>query len=104
MIDLRKIIGFEWDQGNIDKSYQKHGITTKDAEEVFLDKGIQIKRDFKHHETEERFIAIGKNLESKILFVIFTMRYSKIRIISARTANKKERRMYEEKTKTNTKI
>ena len=111
MIDLRKIIGFEWDQGNIDKSYQKHGITTKDAEEVFLDKGIQIKRDFKHHETEERFIAIGKNLKSKILFVIFTMRYSKIsraflriRIISARTANKKERRMYEEKTKTNTKI
>ena len=104
MIDLRKIIGFEWDQGNIDKSYQKHGITTKDAEEVFLDKGIQIKRDFKHHEAEERFIAIGKNLKSKILFVIFTMRYSKIRIISARTANKKERRMYEEKTKTNTKI
>ena len=104
MIDLKKIIGFEWDQGNIDKSYQKHGITTKDTEEVFLDKGIQIKRDFKHHETEERFIAIGKNLESKILFIIFTIRYSKIRIISARTANKKERRMYEEKTKTNTKI
>lgn len=104
MIDLKKIIGFEWDQGNIDKSYQKHGITTKDAEEVFLDKGIQIKRDFKHHETEERFIAIGKNLKAKDLFVVFTMRYSKIRIISARTANKKERRMYEEKTKTYTKI
>ena len=104
MVDLKKITGFEWDQGNIDKSYLKHGITTKDAEEVFLDKGIQIKRDFKHHETEERFIAIGKNLKAKVLFVIFTMRYSKIRIISARTANKKERRMYEEKTKTNTKI
>ena len=104
MLDLYKITSFDWDQGNIDKSYQKHGITTKDAEEVFLDKGIQIKRDFKHHETEERFIAIGKNLKSIVLFVIFTMRYSKIRIISARTANKKERRMYEEKTKTNTKI
>ena len=104
MVDLKKITGFEWDQGNIDKSYQKHGITTKDAEEVFLDKGIQIKKDFKHHETEERFIAIGKNLKAKVLFTVFTIRHSKIRIISARTANKKERRMYEEKTKTNTKI
>lgn len=104
MVDLKKITGFEWDKGNIDKSYLKHGITTKDAEEVFLDKGIQIKKDFKHHETEERFIAIGKNLKAKVLFIIFTMRYNKIRIISARTANKKERRLYEEKTKTNTKI
>ena len=40
MIDLGKITGFDWNQGNIDKSYKKHGVTPNEAEEVFLDENI----------------------------------------------------------------
>ena len=99
MINLRKITGFEWDKGNIDKNYIKHGITPNEAEEVFLDEDVAIERDIKHQEVEKRYIAIGKISSDKILFVIFISRKSRIRIISARLANKKERRVYEENLK-----
>lgn len=99
MLDLRKIGGFEWDQGNIDKSYQKHGITPNEAEEVFTDKNVGIEKDIKHQEAEERFIAIGKTLQDELLFVVFTIRSNMIRVISARRANKKERGLYEKAKK-----
>ena len=94
MIDLGRIKDFEWDKGNINKSFEKHDITPNQSEEIFLDEDLKIVRDIKHSQVEERFIAIGKTFKNKILFVIFTFRNSKIRIISAREANKKERRKY----------
>ena len=97
MIDLSKFTGFNWDKGNIDKSYAKHGITPNEAEEVFLDEDILLLEDIKHSEQEERFEAIGKIIKGDILFLAFTVRKDKIRIISARKANKKERRQYEQK-------
>ncbi len=99
MIDLTKITGFDWDRGNFDKSYQKHGVTPDEAEEVFTDKDVGIERDVKHQETEERFIAIGQTLQDKLLFVVFTLRNNMVRVISARTANQKERRLYEKAQK-----
>ena len=101
MINLSRITGFEWDQGNIDKSYQKHDVTPKEAEESFLDENVFLQEDIKHSEKEERFIAISRTSKNKMLFSIFTIRNKKIRIISTRTANKKERRLYEEKIKAN---
>lgn len=94
-MDLSKVKGFQWDKGNVDKSYQKHGITPNEAEEVFLDENILLLEDIKHSKQEERFEAIGKIVKDKILFLAFTIRKNKIRIISARIANKKERRQYE---------
>lgn len=96
MIDLKRIIGFEWDKGNLDKSYLKHGISPREAEESFLDIKLLLQEDIKHSEKEERTIAIGKTEKNKILFSIFTVRENKIRIISTRKANKKERKQYEE--------
>lgn len=98
MIDLSEITGFEWDKGNIDKSYQKHGTTPKETEELFLDEDVLLLEDVKHSQKEERYIAIGQTAENKVLFTVFTIRDNKMRIISARRANKKERRRYEEKT------
>jgi len=97
MIDLDRAGGFDWDQGNTDKSYQKHGISVKESEELFLDENILFIDDIKHSQKERRFIAIGKTLEDKILFTVFNFRKDKIRIISARPANKKEKKQYEEK-------
>lgn len=98
MIDLSKITSFEWDKGNIDKSYQKHGITPNEAEEIFLDEGIVLLEDIEHSKAEERFQGIGKTTKGDILFLVFTIRKKKIRIISVRAVNQKERRQYEQKT------
>src|SRR3989344_4028163 len=95
MIDLSKITGFDWDKGNKDKSYTKHDITPKEAEEIFLDDNVLLIEDIKHSQKEERFIAIGKNTQNTILFAAFTLRDRTIRIISVRPANIKERRHYE---------
>ena len=98
MIDLSKITGFEWDRGNFGKSYDKHGITPNEAEEVFIDENIWFQDGVNHSQEEDRFTVIGKTNQEHILFVAFTVRGTKIRIISARRANIKERRKYEEKT------
>ena len=93
----KEIKEFEWDQGNIDKNYRKHGISPNEAEEVLLDENLAIIDDIKHSQVEKRYIALGKTSAKKVLFVIFTTRKGKIRIISARPANKKERGFYEKK-------
>ena len=66
--NLSNVTGFEWDKGNIDKSYQKHGITTKEAEEIFLDINLKVQTDIKHSETEERFIGIYSVINSGEVF------------------------------------
>lgn len=96
MVAKNKLKAFQWDKWNIDKSYQKHGITPNESEEIFLDEKLRVIKDFKHSQKEKRYIAIGKTSENKILFTVFTLRKDKIRIISARKANQKERRKYEE--------
>lgn len=97
MINLGKFKEFEWDRGNLDKSYQKHGITPNEAEEAFLDEKAIVLRDVKHSQKEVRYILIGKTSERKLLFVVFNLRRRRIRIISARMANRKEKSEYGKK-------
>lgn len=95
-------IRFEWDKGNIDKNFKKHGITNEEAEEVFTDERLLVSEDKRHsNKTEKRYQLLGKTEEGKVLFISFTVRTEKIRIISARPASRKERKKYEE-TKRNT--
>ena len=95
MVDLEKYKGFEWDKGNVDKNYQKHGISPNEAEEVFLDENLKILKDIKHSQKEERMIALGTTISGKKLFIVYTVRLEKVRIVSARPMNKKERSNYE---------
>ena len=89
---------FEWDRGNIDKSLKKHSVTNEQAEDVFFDKKILISEDVIHsNKTEKRYQALGKAEQGKNLFVSFTVRGSKIRIISARPMSRRERKIYEKK-------
>ena len=85
---------FDWDKANKNKSRIKHNISTQEAESVFEN----IKRlliDTKHSRTEKRYILIGVSNKKRWLFVSFTIRESKIRIISARRMHKKEIETYE---------
>jgi uncharacterized protein len=94
-MDLNKITGFDWDSGNIHKSYQKHGITPNQAEKVFLDPRFQYQVNLTHSKNEQRYFGIGRLKNKQWLFVSFTFRKNKIRVISARRIHKKERRKYE---------
>ena len=98
MVKQENVLEFEWDKGNIDKNYEKHGITQKQAEEIFLDENLLQLKDIGHSQNEKRFTVIGKTFQNKLLFTAFTIRNSKIRIISVRMANKKERKIYEKKS------
>ncbi|MDO8657298.1 MAG: BrnT family toxin [Candidatus Levybacteria bacterium] len=97
MVIDRKIFEFEWDKGNIEKN-KKHKIKDKEAEEVFFDENKVIYKDILHSKVEKRFILLGKNKKKRLLYVVFTKRGRKIRIISARGVNKKEVHLYEKKT------
>ncbi len=94
-----KLLEFEWDKGNIDKNYLKHGVTPNKAEEAFINKESYYFKDIKHSKKEERFVLLGKTLNRKSLFIVFTMRGKKVRIISARRMHGKEVEKYEKAKK-----
>lgn len=96
---MKKILAqansFEWDKGNKNKNWKKHTVTDKECEEVFTDHYLKIAKDVFHSKQEPRFILIGKTERERILYLVFTIRSEKIRVISARDLNKKERKLYE---------
>ena len=89
---------FEWDKGNADKIYRKHKVKPFECEEVFFDENKVILKDVLHSEKEERHVLLGETKKARLLFLVFTVRQHKIRFISARDTNKKERGLYEKET------
>ena len=93
--ELEKI-EFEWDSGNQSKNLTKHGITCDEAEAVFKNRsdfrilGIQTRPKV----NENRFGALGKTDEETKMFVCFTFRKNKIRVIHIRKMNQKEKKDY----------
>ena len=95
MIDLAKVIGFEWDEGNARKN-ERHGVSMADAEQVFFNSPLLVLPDPNHSEVEPRFHALGKTNEGRRLHISFTLRGGGqfIRVISARDMHRKERVIY----------
>jgi uncharacterized DUF497 family protein len=96
--------GFEWDEGNSDKSRRKHGVTIEECEQVFSNTPILFLDDLKHSSKEERYIAMGQTDAGKTLFVVFTPRGRMVCVISARPMDRKERKFYEESTEENSEV
>lgn len=84
---------FEWDEGKNQKNVQKHGVDFNDAKEVFQDSRRLTSPDLRKDYGEDRWKTVGAVL-GLIFSVIFTLRESAIRIISARKASRKERDEY----------
>lgn len=99
MITLPDPLEFEWDEGNANKSVIKHGITNKEAEEIFVHRPLLLIDDVSHSVSEKRHRALGQTDRQKLLYAVFTMRRNKIRIISIRKMDKQERRIYEQAKK-----
>ena len=96
--DVAKTIRFEWDQWNIQKNEQKHGVSAMEAESAFYDPNHKLFKDLKHSTIgEKRYIIYARSLESRVLMVGFTLRSNKVRIITARPASREEREIYEKK-------
>ncbi len=90
---------FEWDYNKAKTNILKHQVSFEDATSVFKDKNMLSIFDNKHSQNEERWITIGMDLKTRTLVVIHTFvsidnETTKIRIISARRATKKEQKMY----------
>ncbi len=86
---------FEWDKRKNSINIEKHGIDFHDAESVFQSKRLSIE-DSREEYGEKRIITVGR-IGNVVNVVVYTMRNEKIRIISARRANERERRRYYEK-------
>ena len=85
---------FEWDPLKARTNLQKHGVSFSEAVSAFTDQLSVTIPDPDHSEGEERFLLLGLSDEGRLLIVVHADRGEKIRIISAREANRRERRQY----------
>jgi hypothetical protein len=96
MIDLSTIAGFDWDENNREKNWNKHGVLASECEEVFFNLPLLLQADTPHSLKEPRYYVLGHTNLGRRLFIAFTVREDKIRVISARDMSKKERSIYEQ--------
>jgi uncharacterized DUF497 family protein len=98
MINWKQITGFDWDSGNERKSVEKHSVSRFEAEQVFFNQPLLILTDAKHSQDENRYHALGRTNDKRLLHITFTLRSgeSLIRVISARDMHRKERNIYEQ--------
>ena len=87
---------FEWDTGKAEQNIAKHGVPFEYAAQVFLDPHRLDSADERRDYSEERRLTLGK-IERRLFVVAYTLRGELIRLISARKAEPKERRSYEER-------
>lgn len=89
---------FEWDRNKAETNRKKHGISFEEAQTVFFDEYARLIPDPDSSFGEERFIILGKSEQSSLLVVCHCYRGAddKIRLISARKAEKRERKQYED--------
>ncbi len=96
--------GFDWDEANSGKNWQKHKVSKIECEQVFFNSPLITANDEKHSESERRWFLLGRTDMDRKLFVVFTLRKNLIRIISARNMSKKERELYDEKIKKDSEV
>jgi uncharacterized DUF497 family protein len=93
-------LDFEWDTGNRDKC-RKHGVSIQEIE-ALLSTDARVAPDIKHSNSEDRFIAVGRNSSGRPMFVAFTFRTRDgqrfIRPVSARYMHEKEISGYEKES------
>jgi len=94
-LDTESLTGFDWDDGNIYKNENKHGLNYKVIEEIFFNEPLLIVEDFSHSHGECRCVAFGQDNNHHKIMVVFAVRDGLIRVISARTMTKKEKHFYE---------
>ena len=98
MGDLDDLLGdkteFEWDDGNKSKNWERHRVTQAEAEEVFVNRPVLLLQDEKHSVAETRYALLGRSSRGRPLTIIFTLRGTLVRVVSARPMSRRERAYY----------
>ena len=87
---------FEWDTNKATANLKKHGVSFTEAATVFGDPLSTTFPDPEHSINESRYITIGLSNNGRLIVLAHTDRDSRVRVISAREATRRERRFYEE--------
>ena len=87
---------FEWDPDKALRNARKHGVEFDEAATAFRDPLSITIPDFRHSAVEQRYVLLGQSERGRLLVVMHTDRGNTVRIISARMADSRERRRYEE--------
>ena len=89
---------FDWDQWNVQRNELKHDVRRLEAESAFFDPQYKLYQDARHSAPRgARYILYGRSIENRMLMLGFTVRGARIRVITARIASRRERRVYEGK-------
>ncbi len=94
-VSLPEFEGFDWNDGNVEKNWLAHQVTPQESEQVFFNRPLVVAVDVKHSRAEKRYLVLGQTDEDRPLFIAFTIRKRRIRVISARDMHRKERKVYE---------
>jgi uncharacterized DUF497 family protein len=86
---------FDRDEGNAEKNWFRHRVTQQESEQVFFRRPLVVAEDDLHSRGELRHYALGQTEAGRPLFVVFTLRADRVRIISARDMTRRERKEYE---------
>ena len=90
-------LSFEWDPKKEASNVAKHRVSFSEAQSAFADEFARLIPDPDHSTDEDRFILLGTSIGSRLLVVCHCVRSEdSIRIISARKAQKQERKIYED--------
>ena len=87
---LGECVGFDWDESNTAKNWERHRVTPEEAEDVFFHEPLVVRGDAGHSSREKRYRAIGRTSRGRLLFVAFTVRRKLIRVISVRDMTRRE--------------
>ncbi len=91
---LQACAGFDWDDANVAKNWERHRVTPEEAEDIFFRDPFVLRSDPGHSKREKRYWALGQTARGRKLFVAFTIRRHLIRVISARDMSRKENEEY----------
>jgi uncharacterized protein len=94
---LEELEGFDWDEGNLKKNWEGHQVTVAECEQAFFNRPLVVE-DAAYSAKEARYYALSHSDAGRLLFLVFTIRKHRIRVISARDMSRKERRIYHEET------
>ena len=94
MREFSQVSSFDWDEWNAPKIWEKHGVIQTECEQVFFNEPLVVGGDVKHSDSERRYYALGVTDKGRELFLVFTLRDDRIRVITARDMSRKERRIY----------
>ena len=89
---------FKWDEAKSEACFQARGFDFAYAARAFFDPDRVVQADTRHSYGEERFQVMGR-IEQRLFVIVYTPRRDAIRIISARKANQREVRDYENRTR-----